>query len=57
MNYIEKVERLKILVSGASTDVTISEEQEKEYRGLKNELNQTAKFKKNQSKEFKFVHR
>lgn len=53
MNYIEKVERLKILVSGASTDVAITEEQEKEYRGLKNELNQTAKFKSNQSKEFK----
>lgn len=53
MNYTENIKRLKILLTGASTDVTITSENEAEYKSLKNELNKSAKFKTNQPKEFK----
>lgn len=53
MNYIERIERLKILITGASTDVAITNESEVEFKNLKNELNKTSKFKINQTKEFK----
>lgn len=53
MNYTDNIERLKILLTGASTDVSISIENEAEYKSLKNELKQSAKFLSNQPKEFK----
>lgn len=53
MNYTENIERLKILLTGASTDVTITTENEAEYKRLKSELNKSAKFKANEPKEFK----
>lgn len=53
MSYTENIERLKILLTGASTDVTITTENEAEYKRLKSELNKSAKFKANEPKEFK----
>ena len=53
MNYTEKVERLKILVTGASTDISITDEHEQEYTQLRRELNLVTKFKSRQSKELK----
>ncbi len=53
MSYTENIERLKILLTGASTDVTITSENEAEYKRLKSELNKSAKFQTNQPKEFK----
>jgi len=53
MNYTENIERLKILLTGASTDVNITTENEAEYKRLKSELNKSAKFKANEPKEFK----
>ncbi|QDZ62390.1 hypothetical protein EVD20_05625 [Elizabethkingia bruuniana] len=53
MNYTENIERLKILLTGASTDVTITSDNEAEYKRLKSELNKSAKFQTNQPKEFK----
>ena len=35
MNYTDNIERLKILLTGASTDVSISSENEAEYKSLK----------------------
>ena len=34
MNYTENIERLKILLTGASTDVTITSENEAEYNNV-----------------------
>ncbi len=53
MNYIEKIERLKILVTGASTNVAITDEHEAEYRQLRTEINSVAKYKSNQPKALK----
>lgn len=53
MNYIDKVERLKILVTGASTDVTITDAHENEFSQLRKDLNLVTKFKSRQSKELR----
>jgi|SRR6218665_272233 len=53
MNYTENIKRLKILLTGASTNVTITSEDETEYKRLRDELNKSDKFKTNQPKEFK----
>lgn len=53
MNYIEKLERLKILVTGASTDVTINSENETEYTSLRIDLLTFQKYQTNRPKELK----
>ena len=45
MNYTEHIERLKILLTGASTDVTITSENEAEYKNLKNEKDKICIFR------------
>jgi hypothetical protein len=55
MSYTENIERLKILLTGASTDVTITSENEAEYKRLKSELNKSAKFKPTNQRNLKFA--
>ncbi|MDY0932113.1 hypothetical protein [Chryseobacterium sp. CFBP8996] len=51
MNYTEKLERLKILLTGASTNITISSENETEYTNLRRELSTIQKYKSNTPRE------
>jgi len=53
MDYIEKIERLKNLLTSISTDVSIDPEKENEYTALRKELNIFSKFKINSPKELK----
>lgn len=53
MTFTENIERLKILVTGASTDVAISPEQEKEYSLLRHDLATFDRYKSSTPKELK----
>lgn len=53
MNYIEKIERLKNLLTSISTDVAIDDEKEKEYTTLRKDLSSEAKYKVNAPKELR----
>lgn len=53
MNYTEKLERLKILLTGASTDTSINTENETEYSSLRRDLSTFQKYKSNTPKELK----
>lgn len=46
-NFQENVERLKIMVTGASTDTPITEQGEQEYTTLRKTLLDDIRFKKN----------
>jgi hypothetical protein len=52
-NYIEEIERLKILVTGASTDISIEGAHETEYRDLRYSLSKFPKYKSTCPKELK----
>lgn len=53
MDYIERIERLKNLLTSISTDISIDSEKENEYTLLRKELNGISKFKINSPKELK----
>jgi hypothetical protein len=53
MTFTENIERLKILVTGASTDVSINPEQETEYSKLRRDLATFERFKSSTPKELK----
>lgn len=53
MDYIEKIERLKNLLTSISTDISIDSEKEDEYAKLRKELNGIAKFNINSPKELR----
>lgn len=53
MDYIEKIERLKNLLTSISTDVSIDAEKEEEYTRHRKDLNANRKFKLNAPKEFR----